>query len=218
MRPIQNAEGHVGLTARNYPIDSGTAVTAGQVVTLRDGKIVPAVTAQTGAIAGIAGEDHSGQADVLNPRSDGEEILVCDSPGLLFECRAPEIIAASGTASTLAAAEGQVAAGIANGAFKGGVLTLRRKAAESGNTDVYGQRRGITGYTAGGTFALTAGGVPGEGDVYEVYPPIGSAVCALDESVSALVVSAAGATAIRVVGHDYDRHMVRCMAALHTLN
>ena len=66
MRPIQNAEGHVGLTARNYPIEKTTVVTSGQVVTLQDGKIVPAAAAQTGAIAGIAGEDHSGETDVLN--------------------------------------------------------------------------------------------------------------------------------------------------------
>ena len=35
---------------------------------------------------------------------------------------------------------------------------------------------------------------------------------------SDLVVSATGATSIRVVGHDFARHMLRCMAALHTLN
>ena len=218
MRPIQNAEGHVGLTARNYPIEKTTAVTSGQVVTLREGKIVPAAAAETGAIAGIAGEDHSGQTDVLNPRSNGEEILVCDSPGLIFECRAPEITAASGTATSLTAGEGEVASAIPDGAFKGGVLALRRKSAESGNTDVYGQRRAVTGYTAGGSFALTEGGVPAQGDVYEVYPPIGSTVCALDETAEKLVVSGSGAAAIRVVGHDFDRHMLRLMAALHTLN
>ena len=88
MRPIQNAGGHVGLTARNYPIEKTTAVTSGQVVTLREGKIVPAAAAETGAIAGIAGEDHSGQTDVLNPHSNGDSPLhfTGDSPQKFGDC------------------------------------------------------------------------------------------------------------------------------------
>ncbi len=219
MRPIQNAEGHVGLTARSYPIDPATAVTSGQVVKLSGGKVALADAAETGAILGVAGEDHSGQSDVLNPRSNGESLLVCDSPGLIFECHAPEITAASGSATTIVPASGDVAAAVADDGYNGSVLVLRRKASGSGNTDPIGKRITVTDYTASGTVITKAsGGAPSAGDVYEMYPAVGSAVGGLDSDRQKLLVSATGATSIRVVGHDYDRHMLRCMAALHTLN
>lgn len=89
MRPIQNAGGEETIRERSYPVAKATAITAGQVVQLSGGKVVPAAAAQTAAILGIAGEDHSGTADILNPRADGDEILVCDNPGLIFECPVP---------------------------------------------------------------------------------------------------------------------------------
>ena len=89
MRPIQNAGGEETIRARSYPVAKATAITAGQVVQLSGGKVVPAAAAQTAAILGIAGEDHSGTEDILNPRADGDEILVCDNPGLIFECPVP---------------------------------------------------------------------------------------------------------------------------------
>ena len=66
MRPIQNAGGEEVIHARSYPVASATAIVAGQVVQLSAGKVVPAIAAQTGAILGIAGEDHPGTADMLN--------------------------------------------------------------------------------------------------------------------------------------------------------
>ena len=97
MRPIQNAGGEETIRERSYPVAKATAITAGQVVQLSGGKVVPAAAAQTAAILGIAGEDHSGTEDILNPRADGDEILVCDNPGLIFECPVPTIRAASGS-------------------------------------------------------------------------------------------------------------------------
>ena len=46
---------------------------------------------------------------------------------------------------------------------------------------------------------------------------LGSAVCALNAKATALVVSATGAAAVRCIGHDYERHTIRCIAAAHTL-
>ena len=60
MRPIQNAGGEETIRERSYPVAKATAITAGQVVQLSGGKVVPAAAAQTAAILGIAGEDHSG--------------------------------------------------------------------------------------------------------------------------------------------------------------
>lgn len=218
MRPIQNADGHVGLTARNYPIAAAAAISQGQVVKLSAGLVAAAAAAETGAILGIASETHSGSFDALNPRSNGTELLVCDNPGLLFECHAPTVKAASGSATTVVAASNEVASTIADDAFNGGVLVLVRKAAASTNTDPVGARITVTDYAKSGTtFTKPSGGTPAAGDEYELYPPVGSAVCALDANAQKLIVSATGATSIRVVGHDIERHMLRCMAAVHTL-
>lgn len=116
MRPIQNAGGEECICARSYPVASATAIAAGQVVQLSAGKVVPAIAAQTGAILGIAGEDHPGTADMLNPRANGDEILVCDNPGLIFECPVPTVRAESGSAATLVPAAGEVDANAADGA------------------------------------------------------------------------------------------------------
>lgn len=128
MRPIQNAGGEETIRERSYPVAKATAITAGQVVQLSGGKVVPAAAAQTAAILGIAGEDHSGTADILNPRADGDEILVCDNPGLIFECPVPTIRAASGSAATLVPASGDIAAGAADDAYNAAVLVLKSKA------------------------------------------------------------------------------------------
>lgn len=218
MRPMQNAGGEECIRARNYPVAKDTAVRIGQVVCLSAGKVVPAVAAQTAAILGIAAENHTGAADMLNPRSNGEEIRVCDNPGLIFECPVPTIKAASGSATTLVPAEGGIAAAAADDAYNAAVLVLKSKSAGSANTDAPGTHRAVTDYTKSGTvLTLETGGTPSAGDEYEFYPALGSTVCALSADAAALVVSATGATAVRVIGHDFERHTVRCIAAAHTL-
>ena len=93
MRAVQNAGGHVGLTARAYEIDKATNVTAGAVVKLSGGKVVLAAAGETGPILGIAAENHPGADDAMNLRANGTEILVYDNPELIFECKAPEFAA-----------------------------------------------------------------------------------------------------------------------------
>ena len=60
MRPIQNAGGEETIRERSYPVAKATAITAGQVVQLSGGKVVPAAAAQTAAILGIAGPQRHG--------------------------------------------------------------------------------------------------------------------------------------------------------------
>ena len=218
MRPIQNADGHMGLTARSYPIAAATAISAGQVVKLSAGLVAAAAAAETGAILGIAAENHPGAADALNDRANGTEILVYDNPGLIFECPVSEITAASGSATTIVPAGGDVAAAAADDAYNNSVLVLKSKAEGSANTDPVGTHITVADYAKSGTTITKAsGGAPGAGDKYEMYPALGSAVCGLDSDRVRLAVSAAGATAIKVIGHDYDRGMIRCMAVKHFL-
>ena len=222
MRPIQNAGGHVGLTARKYPIAYNTAITAGEVVKLANGLVVASAAAAAAAILGIAAENHPGTADALNARANGTDILVYDNPELIFECPVPVIAAASGSATTIVPKSGDVAAAAANDAFNDSIMVLIEKAADSTNTDPVGKHIPITDYTASGTVITKAsGGTPSAGDKYEVYPKIGAAVGgipALDSTtLSKLVLTAAGATKIKCVGHDFDRHMIRLMAVEHSL-
>lgn len=218
MKPIQNADGHVGLTAREYPIAAATAISAGQVVKLSGSLVVAAAAAETGAILGIAAENHPGTADPLNSRANGTGILVYDNPELVFECPVSEIAAASGSATTIVPASGDVSSTVADDGYNGAVLVLVAKAAESANTDPLGLHIAVADYTKSGTIITKAsGGTPSAGDVYEMYPAVGSAICGLDSDRERLVVSATGATSLRVIGHDYDRHVIRCMAVKHAL-
>lgn len=221
MRAIQNAGGHVGLTARNYPIATNTAIKAGQVVKLSGGLVISAAANETGAILGIAAENHGGAADALNLRANGTEILVYDNPELIFECPAPVFTASGGSATTVTAAASVVACSTADAA-NGGYLKLAKKAASSTNTEKIGAVKTVTDYAQANsvsTFTHASAGTAVSGDEYLFFPPLGSAgFCALDSTnKSHLVVSATGATKIKVIGHDMERDMLLCMAVEHAL-
>lgn len=222
MYPVQNADGGSVLqTARNYPIDAATVIDAGAVVKLSGGKVVLAAAAETGGILGIAAEFHSGTEDALNLRANGEWIRVCDNPTLIFECAAPMIKAASGSATTIVPATGDVDAAAADDAFNNAVLVLRRKAASSTNTDAVGTQIVVTDYAKTGTVMTKAsGGVPGAGDVYQVYPVIGAAiggVASLGDKRLGITLKTVGATKLRCIGHDYERGAIKLMAIGHAL-
>lgn len=222
MYPVQNADGGSVLqTARNYPIDATTEIQAGAVVKLSAGKVVLAAAAETGGILGVAAEFHSGKEDALNLRANGTKILVCDNPTLIFECHAPTIKAASGSATTLVPATGDVDASAADDAYNASVLVLKEKAANSGNTDAVGTQIVVTDYAKTGTVMTKAsGGTPGAGDVYEVYPVIGAAIggiASLGDKRLGITLKTVGATKIRCIGHDYDRGTIKLMAIGHAL-
>ena len=222
MYPVQNADGGSVLqTARNYPIDATTEIQAGAVVKLSGGKVVLAAAAETGAILGIAAEFHSGKEDALNLRANGEWIRVCDNPTLIFECAAPMIKAASGSATTIVPATGDVDASAADDAFNNAVLVLKSKAASSTNTDAVGTQIVVTDYAKTGTVMTKAsGGAPGAGDVYQVYPVIGAAiggVASLGDKRLGITLKTVGATKLRCIGHDYERGAIKLMAIGHAL-
>ena len=219
MYPVQNADGGSVLqTARNYPIDATTEIQAGAVVKLSGGKVVLAAAAETGGILGIAAEFHSGTEDALNLRANGEWILVCDNPTLIFECAAPMIKAASGSATTIVPETGDVDAAAADDAFNNAVLVLKSKAASSTNTDAVGTQIVVTDYAKTGTVMTKAsGGAPGAG---EVYPVIGAAiggVASLGDKRLGITLKTVGATKLRCIGHDYERGTIKLMAIGHAL-
>lgn len=210
MKPIQNAAGNVNCTARSYPIAYNTAIAAGAVVQLSGGLVVAAAANQTAAILGIAAEAHPGTADPLNPRADGLEILVYDNPELIFECKAPTFAASGGSATTVTAATSEVATTSAD-AFNGGFLVSPA-----------GKKRAITDFanaSTTNTFTVPSGETAAANDVYTLYPQIGCAAgMRLDSTtLSRIVVNATGMTKLKVVGHDFERGMIRLMAVEHAL-
>ena len=216
MNCIQNLDGHFGVSAHEYPIAAATAVERGAVVKLSGGKVVTAGESESGAVLGIAAEGHSGSADVFNPRSNGVSLLVYDKPGVIFECPVPTLTAASGSATTLVPRSGDICATANDDSYNGGKLVLLQKAAGSTNTDALFTAAAVTDYAKSGTvLTKESGGTPYAGDVYEFYPAIGSSVCALSTKRKNAVVTAAGASALRVIGHDPARHCIRLMAAKH---
>lgn len=209
MRPIQNAAGHVGLTARAYPIAYNTAISEGEVVQLSGGLVVAAAANQTNPILGIAAENHSGVADAMNARANGTEILIYDNPELVFECPAPTFAASGGSATTVTASTSEVATTTAD-AFNGGYLVSPK-----------GNKRAITDFannSTTNTFTVPSGETAADGDVYTLYPQIGCAAgWRLDSTLSKIVLTATGATKLKVIGHDFERGMIRMMAVEHAL-
>lgn len=221
MKAIQNGDGHVGLTARSYPVATNASIKRGQVVKLSGGTVISAIAAETSPILGIAAETHGGTADVLNPRNNGEELLVYDNPTLIFECPAPVFAASGGSATTVTAATSAVACTTAD-AFNQGRLKLKKKGAGSGNTDCVGTVKAVADFASAAgtaTFTVASGATAASGDEFYLFPPIGAAgVMALDSTnFSKMVLTGSGCTKIKVVGWDLERNMLRLMAVEHAL-
>lgn len=213
MIPIHNTGGSPIIPFREYPVGETTEIDRGQVVKLSGGKVVAAAAGETGAILGVAAESHTGAEDALNGRSNGRIIGVWDSPDTVFQCPAPTITITGGTATTL------VATGIATFAdddFNGGFTVLISKAASSTNTDETGTVREITDFTAETkTFTVPSGGTAYAGDVYAIIPPVGFAKGNFDAEGKKLVLTAAAALPVKVIGGDTQNAALRVMAKKH---
>ena len=212
MKPINNASGGVILSVRPYPIEAATAIEEGQVVKLSGGKVVAAAAAESGAILGIAVENHFGVADALNHRANGVEILVADGPDLLFECAAPVVTATGGSSTTV------VTTGLGDFTAEdltGGKIQLVKPAAESTNVDGVGTAKAIENFS-GGTFTVPGGmGVAANGDQFAIYPPIGFAKGNI--TPAGLSLAAADALSIKVVGHDLHRKKLVLKVMKHAM-
>ena len=212
MKPINNASGGVILSVRPYPIEAATSIEEGQVVKLSGGKVVAAAAAESGAILGIAVENHFGVADALNHRANGVEILVADGPDLLFECAAPVVTATGGSSTTV------VTTGLGDFTAEdmtGGKIQLVKPAAESTNVDGVGTAKAIANFS-GGTFTVPEGmGVAANGDQFAIYPPIGFAKGNI--TPAGLSLAATDALSIKVVGHDLHRKKLLLKATKHAM-
>lgn len=213
MKFYQKLDGGAHVSAREYAVAADAVIGAGQAVKLSGGLVVSAAAAETGALLGVAAENHSGSADPLNPRADGDTLLVVDDPSAVYQCAAPRVTVTGGTSTTLTASG---IAAFADDDFNGGFVKLVSKAAGSTNTDVPGTERAITDFAASGKcFTLAAGGTPCAGDVYEVFPPVGFAKGNLDASRAGIVLTATASLPLRVTGADTALDCVNVMIRKH---
>lgn len=216
MKFYQKLDGDVLCSAREYDIAYNADIKEGQLVKLSEGKVVTTAAAETGALLGVAAENHSGTADALDPRADGTRIFVIDDPGAVYQCKAPEVTAASGSATTLVFTAGQY---FAADDFNGGYVKLVSKADESANTDAIGKVRAITDFavtaSTSGTFTIESGGTPGAGDVYAVFPPVGFAKGNLNADRDGIVLSASASLPLRVIGSDVGAGKINVMVKKH---
>ena len=216
MKYFQKLDGGVHISAREYDIAAGTAITEGQLVKLSEGKVISAVAAETGALLGVAAENHSGSADALDPRANGTKLLVIDDPSAVYRCAAPTVTASGGSSTTLVFTAGQY---FANDDFNGGYVKLVSKASGSTNTDAVGTVRAISDFavtaSTSGTFTIASGGAPCAGDVYAVFPPVGFAKGNLNSARSGLVLTASASLPIRVIGADAGFDKINVMIKKH---
>ena len=211
MKFYQKLDGAVHVSAREYDIACDTAISEGQLVKLVDGLVVPAAVDETGAILGIAAENHSGAADAIDPRSDGGKIFVIDDPNVVMQCAAPEVTAVTGSETTLETAELD---GFDGNDFKGGYVKLISKAEGSGNTDVIGQVRRVTDF-APGVLTLEKGGTPAKDDVYALFPPIGFAKGSLGDEGVSLALTGTADLPVMVMGRDLGLGKINLIAKKH---
>lgn len=206
------------MSLTEYDIASSTEIKAGQPVKISAGKIVLVDAAETGAIIGIAAENHSGAADALDSRANGARIFVYDSPTAICESAAPEITATGGSATTIVSSGG-LSSSLSNDALIGGYAVLTEKGISSTITDAEGTVYAISG-SVGSTSTLTvatvAGGVTA-GDKFAILPPVLFSGGNFDTNRLKLVLSSTAALPIRVVGVDTVRCKIFTEARLHSL-
>ena len=211
MKFYQKLDGAVHVSAREYDVAPGTAIVEGQLVKLSEGLVIGADENETGAILGIAAENHSGKIDAIDPRADGKKIFVIDDPSVVMQCKAPEVTATGGSETELQAAGLNI---FDADDFNGGYVKLLRKAEDSANTDVPGQVRRVTDF-ASGTLTLEKGGAPEAGDVYALFPPIGFAKGALGAEGASLALTAAANLPVMVMGRDLGLSKINLIAKKH---
>lgn len=217
MKAIQKYDGGVIISAREYDIASNTNIKQGTVVKLSAGKVVQAVAGETGAILGIAAENHPGAMDALNPRANGTKIMVVDCPDAVLASPAAVVEATGGSATTVTAS---TLGAYSNDDFNGGFLKLVEKAAASTNTDPIGTVKEITDYAYNSTgtvstFTVASGGAANAGDKYELYPPVGLAKGALNSTFDAIVHTGVSCTVFKVIGRMIEQGIVLWKAVTH---
>lgn len=184
---------------KEFDIEKNTKIEAGTVVRcFSDGSGIS--QSAIGCCIGVAAEDHSGEKDILNARSDGEKVRVDITGGGVYSVPAPRFTATvNGTATSFVCAKDGV-----NESIVGSKLMLVAKGENSSNTDLLGTMRKITEVTDGTdnvTIKLENGGVSCEGDVYALIPFFGYKGGIADDNKS-FITDKLNGIILTVMGYD----------------
>lgn len=204
------------IPVREIPVSASAVVQEGQLLALSGGLAVLSAANRTTAVLGVALENHPGEADMLNPRSNGTRILAAVGPHTVYAADAPVLTATDGSSTTV------VASGLStfsNDDLNGWTLMLRSKSPESANPDAPGTLYSVTDYVAS-TKTLTVDGLGGavtEGDTFWAFPSAGPLKALLNSGRDGLTLN--GATAVnlplQVVACDYEHRQVHLYPLLH---
>ncbi len=171
MKFLFNASGANTPLIRDYDIASATCIYKGQVVGVKNSLIVSVHSADY--VVGVAEEDHTGTADMLNPRNNGTKIRVNMAPDAVYTTAAPnQYVTTGSTATKICISALNVSSGMTSGS-----LVLVSKGSGSTNTDKIGKVRTISACSVAdnvATVTVSSGGTACSGDVYAYVPHIGT--------------------------------------------
>ena len=204
------------IPVMEIPIDPSVSVKRGQLLALNSGLATPSAANRSTAVLGVALETHTGQADLLDPRADGDRIRVAAGPHTVYSVPAPVLTTTDGSETTV------VASGMSaysNDDLNGWTLILRSKGEDSANPDPIGTVYKVTDFVAS-TKTLTVegpGGAVSAGDSFWAFPFPGPLKGLLNAGRDGLTLS--GGTAVnlplQMVAADPDRRELLITPLLH---
>lgn len=186
---------------KEYEIDPEMVVEKGDVVYQSASGVIK--NAVIGAALGLAQETHTGTEDPLNPRNNGNKLMINVTFGGVYETDAPHAKATqNGTATTFICGSSYASQNLSNAR-----LVFVKKGENSKNTDDIGtvrvvERVNIENSVA--TFTIAEGGVTYEGDEYAVLPDYGF-IGSLDNDCKSFSVNGGGSARLTVVDFDTER-------------
>lgn len=213
MKFLFNASGANAPLIKEYDIASDFSVSFGEVVGMADSLVTKAGDGDF--IIGVSQEEHTGEHDELNSRSDGTKIRINIAPDAVYEVPLPSYTAKSGTATTIVTDSSGLSTSLTSG-----YALLLSKGAGSANTDNVGTKRRISSCSVSGstaTITVAEGGTVSEGDVYLLIPDIGDEMYLDTSKTGAVFYNADSTVKLIAVCADSDRGTLGVKIKTHFL-
>ena len=183
---------------KEFDIGSNTKFEIGKVVRCNsDGTIGHKCV---GGCIGVVAEEHTGEKDILNERSNGNKLRIDITKNAVYSVPAMKVTATAGSTTTLVCSS----AGIAS-SLSGATVVLVRKGENSENTDLVGSERRVetVAVSAGNaTFTINNGAKICVGDVYAIFPVYGYKGVVADDGKNFAAACSDVVTNLYVVNHD----------------
>ncbi len=204
MRFSFNTTGVNQPVIREFDIDKTENIQYGQIVCINNGKVTSELMGATPL--GVSAETHSGREDLLNVRSNGDKIRVIVGAGSAYQADAIYLTVNEKGSMNSIKTPFMYMPDVVNGE-----LMLVKKAKDSINYDKIGSTRKITSYTItteGVTFNVSNGSSSSIGDVYALFPGIGSKVKVDEKKTGIALENVETDVTFKVVDVDKDTKSV----------